>query len=102
MDATHLEKVGDFLAVRFDDGRETVLALETLRRRCPCAICAGEPDVTGSVRRPAPPVYGPGSFELVGMERVGRYAVGLRWADGHQTGIYTWEFLRSMDDAEGA
>ena len=103
MNADHLERIGDFLAVRWDDGSESVIPQEILRQNCPCALCAGEPDVTGAVRRPAhPPKLGPGSFELVGMERIGAYAVALTWGDGHQTGIYTWDMLRRLGDAADA
>ena len=33
---------------------------------------------------------------LVDIQRVGRYAIRLIWADGHKTGIYTFEFLHAL------
>lgn len=95
-----IEVVGDFLAIRWDAARESVLALEAVRRSCPCARCAGEPDLTGAVRRMgAGPVYGARSFEVVSLQRVGSYAISLSWGDGHDTGIYSWPLLRALDEA---
>jgi DUF971 family protein len=93
----HLEPVGDFFAIRWNDGQESVIGLEDLRRACPCARCAGEPDVTGAVRIPVQKVdFSPSSFQLGGFEQVGRYAVAFSWGDGHDTGIYSWEMLREL------
>jgi DUF971 family protein len=98
LQADHIEQVGDFLAIRWNDGSESVIRLETLRRRCPCAQCSGEPDVTGAVRMPAhQPRLVPASFELRGFERVGAYAVAFTWGDGHSSGIYSWDLLRALD-----
>ena len=30
---------------------------------------------------------------------VGRYALKFKWADGHESGIYSWEFLRRLDES---
>ena len=97
MQPSRLEIVGDFLAIKWDDDTESVISLENLRKWCPCAHCAGETDITGRVHRVARPTpLTPPSFELAGMERVGGYALALRWADGHQTGIYSWDLLQEM------
>ena len=37
--------------------------------------------------------------ELAGVEPVGRYGMRLRWGDGHDTGIYTYDYLRELADA---
>ena len=37
----------------------------------------------------------------VGAELVGNYALRIRFSDGHDTGIYTWEYLRDIDPARG-
>ena len=34
--------------------------------------------------------------ELVSLTPVGNYGVQAAWADGHDTGIYTWEMLRTV------
>jgi DUF971 family protein len=95
--------VGDFLAIKWNDTEESVLPLESVRRACPCARCSGEPDVTGAVRRMGPaPTYTARSFEVVSLERVGTYAIALRWGDGHDTGIFTWSLLRQLGEVDGA
>ena len=38
----------------------------------------------------------PLKYSLVGASTVGSYAMQLQWGDGHSTGIYTWEHLRSL------
>ena len=40
---------------------------------------------------------GQGAFELVRWEAIGGYAVQLCWADGHSTGLYTFDYLRRLD-----
>ena len=96
-----LEFVGDFLAVRWIDGTESVVSLKTLREHCPCAHCAGEPDVTGAVRMPRHrPVLNENSFQVAGTERVGSYAIAFNWADGHRTGIYSWDLIERLADLD--
>jgi len=87
--------IGNELALAWDGGGEDFIGLEKLRRMCPCALCQGEPDALGRVVRPVPPA-GAGAFELVGIERVGGYALQLHWADGHNSGIYSFDYLRKV------
>ena len=49
---TNIQQIGNELAIRWDDGAESYLDLQFLRRACPCAACGGEPDVLGKVLRP--------------------------------------------------
>lgn len=99
----HLEIVGDFLAVRWKEGAESVVSLARMRRSCPCAQCAGEPDVTGAIRRPmqAPALHAQ-SFEVRSLERIGSYAIAFEWGDGHRTGIYSWDLIRHLATEEEA
>ena len=87
--------IGDELALALSDGLEAYLALPVLRRACPCAACQGEPDALGRVVRPRVD-YGPRSFELLRFETVGGYAIQLFWADGHSSGIHTFNYLRRL------
>ena len=59
------------------------------------ALVAVEPDVTGAVNKPVKN-YGPGCFDLAGWQIIGGYAIQPRWGDGHNTGLYTYAFLRSL------
>jgi DUF971 family protein len=87
------------LAIRWVDGREDFIPLESLRRFCPCAACMGESDIFGTTYRPPQRPYGTESFQLRKLPWVGNYAVQPLWGDGHSTGLYTWEWLRRIADA---
>ena len=41
-------------------------------------------------------VLRPGEYELNSIQTVGNYALQLIWGDGHQTGIYTFDYLREI------
>jgi DUF971 family protein len=84
--------IGGELAVVFTDGREAFLPLDLLRRACPCAACQGEPDALGRVVRPRVE-HGPMAFVLRSIQEIGGYALQLFWADGHSSGIYSFEYL---------
>ena len=98
LELTNIQQVGDELAIAWSDDTESFLKLELLRRACPCAACGGEPDVLGNILRPHV-TYTDKSFQLIGFDLVGRYALQLRWADGHSTGIYSFTYLRRLGQA---
>jgi DUF971 family protein len=87
--------IGNELALAFEDGEELYLPLDLLRRACPCAACQGEPDALGRVLRPVQQI-GPRGFELLKSDVIGGYAIQLFWADGHSTGLYTFDYLRRL------
>lgn len=87
--------IGNELALAFDDGEELYLPLDLLRRACPCAACQGEPDALGRVLRPVQQI-GVRGFELLKSDVIGGYAIQLFWADGHSTGLYTFDYLRRL------
>ena len=87
--------IGNELAISFSDGEELYLSLPMLRRACPCANCQGEPDALGRVVKPVVE-HGPRAFELVKIDTVGGYALQLGWADGHATGLYSFDYLRRL------
>ena len=95
---TSVQIIGDEFAIAWNDGAESFLKLDHLRRTCPCAACGGEPDVLGDVSRPHV-AYTDKSFQLAGFDFVGGYALQPRWADGHSTGIYSFTYLRRLGQA---
>lgn len=95
LELQNVQLIGNELALRWNDGGETYLPIEFLRRACPCAACGGEPDVMGNLLRPDVS-YTARSFELAGWQPVGGYALQPRWADGHSTGIYSFAYLRRL------
>jgi len=97
LEPTNVQQIGNELAIRWNDGAESYLDLEFLRRACPCAACGGEPDALGHVlSRPGGISHAQDSFKLAGFEVVGGYALQPRWRDGHSTGIYSFQYLRRL------
>ena len=96
MQPLDIQPIGHELAIRWDDGSETYIALEKLRRACPCAGCKGEIDVMGQVHRGPEIQLSPNSFQLRRIARVGSYGIQPLWSDGHGTGIYSFEYLRRL------
>jgi DUF971 family protein len=102
LEPVNIQQIGDELAIAWNDGAESFLQLEMLRRACPCAACGGEPDVMGNFSsRDGGITYTDKSFQLLGFDLVGGYAVQPRWVDGHSSGIYSFTYLRRLGKASG-
>lgn len=93
------------MAVTWKDGHVSLLDNLTLRKNCPCATCNSE----RQAKPPAAPLLpilkadpGKGPPAIVGAQLVGNYAIQLTWSDGHNTGIYDFRFLRSLDPSTGS
>ena len=91
-----LQQIGDEVAVKWDDGTESFIPLEKLRRSCPCAGCKGEVDVMGNLYRGPERPLSAESFRLVRIIRVGGYAIQPVWADGHSTGLFSFDYLKHV------
>jgi len=94
----NIASINGEVAVAWEDGQETYITFEDLRKACPCASCQGEPDAMGRIVKP-PVHYSAQSFNLIKIDIIGGYAVCFSWADGHSTGIYSYEYLRSFNEA---
>jgi DUF971 family protein len=91
------------LKLVWSDGHIVRFALQFLRDECPCAGCKGEHGLFGAFY--APPDAGivlPGKYELAGIEGVGNYAICIRWKDGHDTGMYSWQYLLDLENRDTA
>ena len=76
------------MEVTWADGHQCTYPNEVLRGYCPCAGCQGH---GGSIS------FVPGgNSELREIEPVGNYALKLVWGDGHETGIYSFRYLREL------
>ncbi len=96
-----IQAIGNELAIRWSDGEESYIPLLTLRRHCPCASCAGEKDIFGQVYKGPDRPLGARAAELVRISAIGGYAVQPVWGDGHNTGLYTFEYLRRLGRMTG-
>jgi DUF971 family protein len=102
MNPTDLTPFPSELAVRWSDGSENFITYENLRRFCPCAGCMGEQDIFGTTYQAPVRPYTEQSFQLLRLVPVGGYAIQPHWADGHNTGLFTWEWLRRIAAAQAA
>ena len=78
--------------VTWDDAQVSEYPWEPLRRACPCAYWSGEGTYKGNVD--ASTKFTETQTELKEVYAVGRYGLTPEWADGHDTGIYTFKMLR--------
>jgi DUF971 family protein len=84
------------LRITWADGRVCSYDAPHLRRACPCAQCVNE--WTGE--RVLKPESVSEELTVADLEIVGRYALNFRWSDGHQTGIYSFRYLRELCEQE--
>jgi DUF971 family protein len=96
-----IQQIGQELAIKWDDGSENFVSLENLRRHCPCAGCKGEVDIMGNVYKNPPQPLTPAAFRLVRIVSVGGYAVQPTWADGHNSGIFSFDYLKRVAELPG-
>lgn len=78
--------------IDWGDGKRVTYPNTVLRGYCPCAHCQGH---GGGIS------YVPGDSSLRGLEPVGNYALKLAWGDGHDTGIYSFDYLRKLTERDG-
>jgi DUF971 family protein len=85
--------------IRWQDGHESVYGFDLLRRECPCALCTDQrskQSATGGLGLTvlSGPVLRAGQIQVTEVKTVGRYAINFVWSDGHDSGIYSYGFLR--------
>jgi DUF971 family protein len=85
------------LRIAWSDGGTREYSVRELRDGCPCATCREKR------AHPAAPTLLPvlsaaemQPISIRGMTPVGNYAYAISFSDGHDTGIYTIEYLREM------
>ncbi len=84
------------LQITWADERICRYEAAALRRACPCAQCVNE--WTGQ-RMLAPETIS-NELTIADLSIVGRYALNFRWSDGHETGIYSFKYLRELCEQE--
>jgi len=87
----------DVLIISWADGRQCLYNTKMLRANCPCAVCREEREDKNPLKVIKTPARG---LELVKWKWVGNYAISLEWNDNHDTGIYTFDFLRDLCEKE--
>ena len=82
--------------IDWGDGHHTALPLALLRAQCPCASCREQRNAPPDPFRVLSASEAAAVPMLVDIEPVGRYGLRLVWFDGHNTGIFTYEYLRNL------
>ena len=86
------QESNSLLRITWADGRVCDYQAVRLRRACPCAQCVNE--WTG--QRTLRPESISDEVEISDLSIVGRYALNFRWSDNHETGIYSFQYLRDL------
>lgn len=86
----HLDQAEKTLALTFDNGESFVLTAEYLRVESPSAEVQGH---GGDQKKIVPAKRKVG---ISNLEPVGNYAVRILFDDGHDTGLFTWTYLREL------
>ena len=89
IEINHVKSQG-IIRITWKDGHVGEYPKAHLRGYCPCALCQGHGPSDEKKFVEVPEV------DLTGIEPVGNYAVSFVWADGHRTGIYTYDYLRGL------
>lgn len=97
---------GTGVSINWKDGHTSHWTFPWLRAACPCATCNEEREKDGrpvGVSKPKAPTLLP-MYEApprpVEVTAVGKYAIRFKWNDGHEAGLYSWDFLRNVCDEE--
>lgn len=84
----------DDLMVEWKDGTVSRYPFLALRDVCPCAQCVDE--ITGAKILETKNI--PANIFIRRCEYVGNYAIRITWSDGHDSGIFSFRFLRDIHD----
>lgn len=91
-----IQLIGTDLAIIWEDGRESYFPSEFLRKYSPSAQNIGEKDIFGNQYGGNGPKAFPG-VSIVGWDLPGNYAIRPTFSDGHNTGIFSWEYLIQIE-----
>jgi DUF971 family protein len=92
---------GSTMEIAWKDGHQSIYTFTYLRDACPCALCNEEREK--SRRQPDAPASSDAAGPLqmfkpqprpTEVAQVGNYAIRFSWNDGHQHGIFSWDYLR--------
>ena len=94
-------RTGAGVDIAWADGHSSHYEFAYLRENCPCATCNDERAKKEAFARgnPAPsavlPMYKP-KPRAQAATQVGNYAIQISFSDGHSTGIYSYDYLRTL------
>jgi DUF971 family protein len=92
------------LTIQWDDGASSYYSIAYLRRMSPSAEARQMREQLQKNPLTVLPASRGKSGPLVAVdaELVGNYAIKIKFSDGHETGLYTWAYLREIDPQDSA
>ncbi len=93
---------GQGVKIHWNDDHVSQYRAGWLRSRCPCAVCR-EKESQAAAQPTDPrilPIFNPSSEQLARLDPIGRYAYKIAFKDGHDTGIYSFEYLRKICECD--
>ncbi len=91
-----IDLIGNQVAIKWGDGHESFYSMEKLRALSPSAETQGETDILGNKHGGTNQSKYPG-VTVKNFEFVGQYAVRFIFSDGHNTGLYSYDYLKTID-----
>lgn len=88
------------LEIEWNDKQKISIGLEYLRNQCPCADCKGEQILTTPMRPVKRTADNPEMYKIKDIQLMGNYGIKIFWGDGHNTGVYNWEYLKELANGE--
>ena len=82
-----LHQASKLLEIKFDNNTECMLSCEFLRVHSPSAEVRGHGAGQETLQ------LGKEQVNITAIEPIGNYAVKLVFSDGHDTGLYSWDYL---------
>lgn len=82
------------LNIIWNDNSISDINLLTLRKFCPCAICSEEEEKFSHSHK----IYRGDQLVINELSIVGSYAIAIEWKDGHNTGIYEFQYLIELSN----
>lgn len=98
-----VEHSEQLMRIEWADGHTSEYNLQGLRKACPCVTCRGGHEQMGE-----PVDIDWGLYEdIIDVDRkidelevIGNHALKITWGDGHNTGMYRWDYLRNLCPCE--
>ena len=86
------------ITIAWADGRSAEYPVDLLRSMCPCAKCKEERNERQTRKKLLTVLPGnyAGELAIENVEMVGNYAIKITWSDAHDTGIYSFIYLRGL------
>ena len=101
-----IQRSGIAIEINWSDGDHRSYQPRALREACPCAICREKKAAVQnanncSLTLPVLSQAETGPLEILKMEPVGNYAYAIQFSDGHNSGIFSFDLLKTQGETCG-